>query len=399
MKYISKLLLISSLTFISLALQAQQNYVFKGKFLMGGVLPTPGLSDINIAGPIVGGEFSWEILPLGDDPYQYYWNFPSYGLSLMFIDYGNPSLLGQAINIYPYLSLPFVNNKEFSFNFKIGAGFSIQTKPNPIIPSYVSIFGTMSLEATFKFKKGWGMFAEAGVMGINNCNFVLPKQGLVGAFGAVGMRYHMDERRYRAPRQRYMRGLPWNIAFNITISAGIQDYYMFDNSNPLFATFNINAVRRITNCYALGGGLDLIYDTKFVPQGKRDDQSFKEFTNFNRYFIEKNSVAMKFRAGVSITNQFMIGRVTAFADVGIYLYDPLRDAYPDPHPTHGYKRPMVYAYDVRNEDGWCYFKVGARVRLVENFAIQAAVRSHLYMFEYFELGLSYTIPQKRRLQI
>ena len=86
MKYISKLLLISSLTFISLALQAQQNYVFKGKFLMGGVLPTPGLSDINIAGPIVGGEFSWEILPLGDDPYQYYWNFPSYGLSLMFID-------------------------------------------------------------------------------------------------------------------------------------------------------------------------------------------------------------------------------------------------------------------------------------------------------------------------
>ena len=62
---------------------------------------------------------------------------------------------------------------------------------------------------------------------------------------------------------------------------------------------------------------------------------------------------MKFRAGVSLANQFMVGRVTGIFDVGSYLYDPLRDAYPDPHPSHGYRRAMVYAYDVKAEAGWC----------------------------------------------
>ena len=52
--------------FMSIGLSAQQNYVFKGKYLMGGLIPTPGINNIDVLGPIIGGEFSWEILPLGD---------------------------------------------------------------------------------------------------------------------------------------------------------------------------------------------------------------------------------------------------------------------------------------------------------------------------------------------
>ena len=108
---------------------------------------------------------------------------------------------------------------------------------------------------------------------------------------------------------------------------------------------------------------------------------------------------MKCRAGVSVANQNMVGRVPGLFDLGIYLYGPLRDAYPDPHHTHGYRRPMVYAYDVTKEDGWCYFRAGVRVRMVENFALQVTVRTHLYNVEYVEWGLSYAFPQKRKLQI
>ena len=187
----------------------------------------------------------------------------------MFMDYGKPSLLGQAINLYPFVSFPLVKNKEFLVNLRLGAGVNVQTKPNEYNNSYVSLFGTASFEGVFKFKKGYGMFFEAGVMGVNNCNLKLPNTGLLGAYGAVGMRYHMDERRYRQPRMRYTRGLPWNIAVNITLSVGLQDYYFYDYSNPLFASFNINAVRRVQNWYAIGRGLDVIYDTKFVPHVTR----------------------------------------------------------------------------------------------------------------------------------
>ena len=125
---------------------------------MGGLIPTPGINNIDGLGPIIGGEFSWEILPLGDEQWQYYCNFPSWGLSLMFMDYGKPSLLGQAINLYPFVSFPLVKNKEFLFNLRLGAGINVQTKPNEYNNSYVSLFGTASFEGVFKFKKGYGMF-------------------------------------------------------------------------------------------------------------------------------------------------------------------------------------------------------------------------------------------------
>ena len=153
---------------MSIALSAQQNDVFKGKYLMGSLLPTSGIKDINGLGPIIGGEFSWEILPLGDEPYQFYCNFPSWGLSLMFMDYGKPSLLGQAINIYPFVSFPFVNNKYFGLNFMLGAGFNIQSKTNIYYSSSVILFVTFSLEGTFKFKTGNGLFFDSGAMCINN---------------------------------------------------------------------------------------------------------------------------------------------------------------------------------------------------------------------------------------
>ena len=235
-------------------------------------------------------------------------------------------------------------------------------------------------------------------MALNNCNLVIPSSSTFALYGSVGMRYHYNERRYREPRRRYMRGLPWNVAFNITLSTGLSDYYFYDNHKPIFGTFHIDAVRRITNCYALGGGLDVIYDSKFVMQGAREEENFNEFTDYQRYFIDNPNVANKFRVGVSFCNLFLLGRFTGILDLGLYVYDPIRDAYPHPSAKHGYKRPIVYAFDPKLEDGWGYLKVGGRIRLVDNLSLQVAAHIHPYNNR-VEFGLSYAIPQKRKLQI
>ena len=99
----------------------------------------------------------------------------------------------------------------------------------------------------------------------------------------------------------------------------------------------------------MGGGLDVFYDGVFVQQGNRGTESYTQNTRFGRYFIPTEDLANKFRAGVCLSNEFIIGRLTAVLQWGVYVYDPIRNATHDPHPVYGDNRPMLYSYDIEKE--------------------------------------------------
>ena len=99
--------------------------------------------------------------------------------------------------------------------------------------------------------------------------------------------------------------------------------------------------------------MDVFYDGVSVQQGNRGTESYTQNTRFGRYFIPTEDLANKFRAGVCLSNEFIIGRLTAVLQWGVYVYDPIRNATHDPHPVYGDNRPMFYSYDIEKEDGWC----------------------------------------------
>jgi hypothetical protein len=78
--------------------------------------------------------------------------------------------------------------------------------------------------------------------------------------------------------------------------------------------------------------------------------SYTQNTRFGRYFIPTEDIANKFRAGVCLSNEFIIGRLTAVLQWGVYVYDPIRNATHDPHPVYGDNRPMLYSYDIEKEE-------------------------------------------------
>ena len=119
-------------------------------------------------------------------------------------------------------------------------------------------------------------------------------------------------------------------------------------------------------------------------------------TRFGRYIILNENLSNKFRVGVSINNEFRVGRITAILDWGVYLYDPIRLAYYTDE-TYKYKyekRPLFYKYNIEKEDGWNYFRLGLRCKVWDNLYIQTAVKTHLSKAEMIEWGIGYQIPNK-----
>ena len=97
-----------------------------------------------------------------------------------------------------------------------------------------------------------------------------------------------------------------------------------------------------------------------------------------------------------MSNEFIIGRVTAVLQWGVYVYDPIRNATHDPHPVYGDNRPMFYSYDIEKEDGWNYFRLGVRCRVYDNLFVNASLKTHLQKAEMIEWGIGYQIPYTKK---
>ncbi|MBO7316253.1 MAG: hypothetical protein J6U44_03705, partial [Paludibacteraceae bacterium] len=99
---------------------------------------------------------------------------------------------------------------------------------------------------------------------------------------------------------------------------------------------------------------------------------------------------------------FVMGRVTAGIHWGFYLIDPIKDAYPKgTNPRYAdkvtgvEKRPYpFYLYDPDKEDGWNYFRLMLKCRIVDNLFASIAIKTHLQKAEFIEWGLGYSFNFK-----
>ena len=50
------------------------------------------------------------------------YNYPYFGLSTMFFDFGNPEQLGKGFSLMAFYNFPIVRKRNFEFLFKLGFG-------------------------------------------------------------------------------------------------------------------------------------------------------------------------------------------------------------------------------------------------------------------------------------
>ncbi|MFI3296353.1 MAG: hypothetical protein R3Y59_01865 [bacterium] len=375
----------------------------KANPFVGYILPVSVFSDkgTNLS---LGAQLSAEILPTNGSGWSGQWNFPTIGVTLLATDISasDQGELGQLFALYPYLSWKLGGGKigyysSYEFNARFGFGMAFFNKLSYASGSYVSGIVSGGLSAQVNYGSGYSWFVEFGANSINNAEVLLPSPTMNILNGAVGLRYHINNERYRTPIKRRARSVGHTRLFNISLTGGYRDVYFVDDSRALLTTLSLNHLWQLDNIYSTGFGADLFYNGGFVQQGTDGSVSYKEYISRSDYFIEENNIANKFRIGLSWNNMLTMGNVLdIILDYGIYLYDPIKNAYSYDVTQGVVNSSPFYSFNPSDEDGWMYFRAGVRVQLAKNLYVQVTGKTHLYRFEHIAFGLSYAIPQGNR---
>jgi len=395
-------LLIIGFSLLGNLLQAQtwEQYSFKVQGIYGNILPHDKHVEALIINPVAGTELSVEFQTMGEKSWQQFNRFPIIGLGAVWLNLGNPEKLGSAFALYPYISLPLWRTKYFNLSAKAGMGASYLTKnyqntntdslgnllplnsTNAAIGSPLNIYfsGGGSLEIPFSSK--FSATAEYTWNHMSNGNAVAPNSGLNLLNGFIGLKYYPNHRKAHFPVRQIRTDVPRKFTFEIIASGGFRQLFYSDNKTFPIASVALGAYRPLTNYYRMGLGIDAFYDGVYngITKFGRTDLTTDEFKN-------------KVRIGVSWQHEILLGRLTAGIHFGLYLYNPLKNL--EPIDKDGavnnppQNKPLIYKYNINNEDGWLYTRASLKYALNDHLFISLGLKTHLQKAEFIEWGLGY----------
>jgi len=385
--------------------QFSDNYKIKGEYFRGTIIKHDKYLENLAKGPVTGGEIAVEWQSIGK--WQKHFNYPYLGVGAVFLNLGNPDMLGYAFALYPYINFPIVRNDMFSLNVKPGAGLSYVTKTfsdfrtavmnntlayeksNAAIGSHLNVYFSAGVNLEVPLSEKISFTTDFSWNHLSNGMIKAPNSGINMLNAFVGLKYIP---RYSARQDYYLRyyyapDVPKDISVELTASGGVRQRYYRDGGTGTGKTFPIASLavgvyKPITNTYRMGVGGDFFYDgiyTNGLASG------------YKREYIAVDELKYKLRFGVSWQNELIIGRLIAGVHAGIYLYNPFKNLEPiDQYRLNGsLPKGLIYSYKADEEVGWFYTRFSAKYMLNKHFYGAIGLKTHLQKAEFVEWGLGY----------
>ena len=420
-------------------------YKIKAQFIGGYLYPhDKSMIEPLTKGPMLGGELAFEWGTDGSKDWHHAFNRPDIGLALQVIDLGNPQVAGQMIGVYPYIHIPMVKNDVVSFNAKIGGGLGFATKPcdvaaaiadprsikdkagdfNFAIGGPVNFAITAGLSVDIKVHKHVALTADIAYNHFSSASLSQPNAGLNMLNGYLGVKYLVNKGELKkekgeieelthqltespnhqlteSPNHRITESPFKRWSGEIILSGSAKKLYYQDTQYFGCASLNVEGYYHTCRQHRIGLGFDLFFDDAYrqtvAPDVNGTYQWTNEFTKFKRTCTPDNAWANKLRLGLNIANELTIGRVGIFAHFGIYLYDPIKNMEPGSQALaalNGKQPPiqkgMFYGYDIQNEDGWNYFRIGVKYHISPHVLVNVSFKTHLQKVEFAEFGIGYS---------
>ena len=420
-------------------------YKVKGQFIGGWIYPHDASIIKPITkGPVLGGEIAFELASDGSKQWHRDFNMPDLGFALQVLDLGNPEITGQMISLYPYINIPMVNSEKIRFNAKMGMGAAFCTKPCDLEAAIADPRAIKQKAADYNFAIG-GVFNFAISAGLNievpvhknvsltadimynhfsSASTSQPNSGFNMFNGYLGVKYLINELGVRSEelgvkdfavtepvdvlmtegnnssdlKNEELKFKRWS--GEVILSGGFKKLYYKDDKYFGTASLNLEGYYHTCRQHRIGLGLDLFYDGAYAQTVAQDASGkyywTKENTHFGRTFTPNNNFENKLRLGLNIANELTIGKVGVFLQVGLYLYDPVKNMEPGGEILEALnkgetpkKKGLFYAYDIDKEDGWNYFRLGVKYHITKDFLVNLSFKTHLQKVEFLELGLGY----------
>lgn len=368
----------------------------------------------------MGVEMGIEFLPTEKLNWLQHYNNASLGLAMTYLNLGNNDKLGSALAAYPYLNIPLVNKKHFRLTLKPGAGISLLNKryantnidpngnklpitdkenptniANSAIGSVLNSYFAGHVGIEFPIKKGFAINASGGWNHISNGSTVAPNAGLNMLTAQIGLSYTPQHHTYTYPKKIRNRTTDKKWTFEINAAGGVRDLYYRDNTLYGIASLSAGAHYRIAHIFRLGIGTDGFYDGAYGAVYKDFAQEGDNVTHYAKTYISSNELRNKFRVGISLQPEFVLGRFIAGFHFGVYLYDPIKNLEPFQAVKENGGKPLdkgiFYKYGSTTiEDGWLYTCAVGKYLINEHFFVSIALKTHLQKAEFIAWGVGVT---------
>lgn len=394
--FICTLLLLSSHLFG----QTESDYSIKAEFIYGVIQKHTSHLENLIKDPVMGSEIDIEWQTNSKKPWNRYFNFPVVGVGAVWLNLGNPQKLGNAFALYPYVNIPLWRTRHFGLYLKGGAGVSYLTKTyyntnkdqlgntlslyntNFAIGSNLNVYFSGGGSLDIPLGKGFSLASEFTWNHMSNGSFIAPNTGLNLLNGFFGLRYNPNYSKTNRQKDRCPCDLERDLSLELTVSGGSRQRYYGDNKSFPIGSMYLSLFKPMTNYYRLGLGADVFYDGIFTNAGVS--------SSFKRTYITSDELKNKIRAGISIQNELIFGKLTAGIHIGVYLYNPIKNLEPYVNAEAGtLKKPIIYSYNIDNEDGWLYTRARFKYDISNHIFASVGLKTHLQKAEFIEWGLGY----------
>jgi hypothetical protein len=311
--------------------------------------------------------FVWQTY--GKKEWQQRRNFPQIGLGLTYTDYGNNQVFGNAVGIYPNILIPILRGKKLDFTFRLGDGVAYVTRKynhtapvdtvNTAIGSNLNDFGIFMLDLRYHASDHWQLQYGVNFTHISNADYHAPNLGVNMAGMHIGVQYFPET--YRP--KKIVRELPkLKNRWLAEVRVGIGYNEANAKGNPELPTYIVSgyASKRWLGKNKFFAGVDYAYH-----------QSTYAF--YKTWGIDiGHERANAWDGTVFAGNEFLIGRIGIFAQLGYYYRVTYLKYGNDPFN----EKLGVNLYLIRHEHGF-----------LKELFLSAVLLTHETDAEYAEFGI------------
>jgi len=248
----------------------------------------------------------------GNKTWQQVYNYPTIGLGYYFADLGNPSLFGYVNAIYPFISVPIINKKNFMLNYKFSEGVAwlnkkfdlYDNKYNFAIGSHLNVYISLNLESEIKITKQTYFILAFGLTHYSNGGTIQPNKGFNIVTLQTGFKYNLHEKEYKIENK--IADFTQKNEYSIVLSGGFKNLPPARKTIYPVSSLMINAKKQFSYKGKVGLGLDLFYDKSRIIGLQIEG-------------IENPTKAELFYGGTHLSYDFVFGNMSFTTQMGVYL--------------------------------------------------------------------------------
>lgn len=340
--------------------QSNKQYHLGINYHYGFAIPEYNFVNYIVNDNVKGIQVSFSKKTNGKNYWETIYKYPEWGLSLFYSTLGNNDVFGKEIALNYFFKINIINQKNWNIYNHFGIGIGYVTKKfnaddnfyNVAVGSKFNIHFNYRLGSNIKISKAVNLNLGLSFDHLSNANTSDPNLGINSLTGFAGIQYSFGKQ-----IETITKDLPPIVkvnSFEIYANIGGKQTRSISSDYFITSSFGTDFYRNINRALSWGIGADMFYDSSMETQFEslNNNKEFKAIYNFQTGLHASFSV---------IYNKFSFS-----IQQGIYI---------------GLTR-VTNDYILYNRGVIKYFVTDA-------LAIKLAMKSHLHILDYPEIGISY----------